>query len=205
MVRCLFLLPFLAFPVMGQDEGKAPPRGTPGPAGEAAPFPFPELAHLELFVGPWGVSESHFNPRGEIIGSAKGTEEITWILDYHAIRRVYNTGGGAAKFRATGTLSWNNVEKKFHGAWFDNASGVGPSIVKGTWDAATRTMILEMESAGEKGGVVRHRVVEKFETAEKRVATTYLVDGPHLVKRIEVEYHRTQPCPDRIRGIFDGG
>ncbi len=166
-------------------------------------FPVPEMAPLELFIGPWSVTESHLDTRGQVIASAKGSEEINWILDYHAIRRVYTSSSGQKAFKAHGTLAWNAAEKKYHGVWFDNVSNTGPSIVKGTWDASTRTMLFEVESAG-PSGPLRHRVVEKFESPEKRVATTYQVDGSTLIKRLEVEYHRSKPCPDRLRTFFGG-
>lgn len=179
---------------------------TDGPRTPEKPieFPNPELARLEIFIGPWSVAESHFNPRGEVIASAKGTEEIIWMLDYHAIRRSYASSGGATTFRATGMLAWNAAEKKYHGHWYDNASTLGPTTVKGTWDDATKTMTLDVESTGPDGKPVRHKVVEKFESGEKRTATTYLVDESNLVKRLEVVYQRTTPCPDRIRTILGG-
>ncbi len=175
-----------------------PPRDTDKPVE----FASPELAALELFIGPWSVTESHFDPAGKTIATVKGTEEIAWILDHHAIRRVYATTGDKV-FKAQGLLTWNGVEKKYHGVWFDNASTYGPSTCKGTWNGETRTMVFELESAG-PGGTIRHRVVEKFVDAEKREAATYLVDGSKLIKRLEVEYRRTQPCPDRLRGLFTG-
>jgi hypothetical protein len=170
---------------------------------KAIDFAFSELAKLDLFVGPWSVTENHFDPRGQIMATVKGTEEITWVLDYRAIRRIYSTSTGEKVFRAHGLITWNEAEKKYHGAWFDNASAAGPTIVKGTWDDQTRTMLFELESSG-PNGPVRHRVVEKFLDAEKRVASTYLVEGSTLTKRLEVEYFRAKPCPGRIRSFFGG-
>jgi hypothetical protein len=171
--------------------------------GKPVEFAFPELATLELFVGPWNVTETHFDTKGKIVATVKGTEEIAWLLDRHAIRRTYATSTGDRTFKASGILTWNAVEKKYHGVWFDNASTAGPSTVKGTWDRDTLTMLFDMESSGPLGPV-RHRAVEKFDGPEKRVVTTYQIDGSSLIKRLEVEYHRAKPCPSQLRGYFGG-
>lgn len=204
-MRAITVLPLLG--LLGLSAFAQPdrsPNDTPKSSDSPIEFPNAELARLEIFIGPWSVTESHFNPRGEVIGSAKGTEEIIWMLDYHAIRRSYASSGGSTTFRATGTLTWNAAEKKYHGNWYDNASTLGPTTVKGTWDDATKTMTLDVESTGPDGKAVRHKVVEKFESGEKRTATTYLVDGSNLVKRLEVVYQRTTPCPAKIRTILGG-
>ena len=87
--------------VVGEVNAQTAQRGAPRPEGEARlsssaepgtktardEYPSPKIAHLELFIGPWHVSEEHFNARGEVVATVKGTEEITWILDRHAIRR----------------------------------------------------------------------------------------------------------------------
>jgi len=194
----------LTLPAGGQEK---PPRSDRAdesrPDEEPVAFANPELQRLELFAGAWKVAETHFNPRGEVVGKSKGTEEIAWVLDHHALRRVYTTSGGSTTFRATGMLTWNDAEKKYQGAWFDNVSTSGPTTVKGVWDDPARTMLFELESVGPGGSALHHRVVEKFESLEQRTATTYLVEGSSLVKRIETVYTRTTPCPSGVRAIFD--
>lgn len=167
-------------------------------------FANPELARLDIFIGPWSVTESHFNPRGELIATVKGTEEITWILDHRAIRRAYSTAPDSTIFKAQGTLTWNNTEKKYRGVWFDNVSTAGPSTVTGGWDDQTRTMLFQLESAGRDGSIVRYRVVERFADPQTRVATTYLIEDGSLVKRMEVEYKRATPCPAKAITIMGG-
>ncbi len=161
-----------------------------------------ELAPLEMIVGPWSVTESHYNALGELVATVKGTEEITWILDRRAIRRVYTTKTEATVFRAIGTLTWNDVQKKYHGVWFDNVSTGGPAIVKGEWSPETRTMVLTVASLAKDGSTLKYKVVEKLLDEQSRVATTYLIKGTEVVKRMEVNYRRMVPCPDRIRVIY---
>ncbi len=194
-----------ALPALGQNEpDAAPSKNSPSRAEKPVEFASPELARLDLFIGPWSVTESHFNPRGELIATAKGTEEITWILDHRAIRRAYSTAPGATIFKANGTLTWNDAEKKYHGVWFDNVSTAGPTTATGTWDDETHTMLFHVESSGREGATVRYRVVEKFPDPQTRMATTYLIDGSNLVKRMEVEYKRATPCPAKALTIFGG-
>lgn len=205
IARFLLLLMFSTLPAIGQEEpDSARPKGSPVEGEKAVEFASPELARLDIFIGPWSVTESHFNPRGELIATAKGTEDITWILDHRAIRRAYSTATGSTIFKAQGTLTWNNAEKKYHGVWFDNVSTAGPSIVTGNWDDLTRTMLLHVESSGGEGSTVRYKVVERFADPQTRVATTYLIEGSNLIKRMEVEYKRATPCPAKAITILGG-
>ncbi len=163
----------------------------------------PELARLEMFIGPWRVIEEHFNRRGDVVATVKGTEEITWILDHCAIRRMYLSDSDAKVYRAIGTLTWNEVEGKYQGVWFDNASKGGPTTAEGVWDEGTRTMVFTLESLATDGSVVKHKVVERFVDEKRRVATTYLLKDAEIVKRTEVQYERAIPCPAHLRPIFD--
>lgn len=186
-------------------EGNKPPgvqsvkEGAPSPIDQVKP----ELARLEMFIGPWRVTETHFSRRGEVVATAKGTEEITWILDRCAIRRVYQSDSGTNVYRAIGTLTFNDIEGKYQGVWFDNASRGGPTTVKGEWDEGTLTMVFTLESLATDGSVVRHKVVERFVDEKRRVATTYLLKGTEIIKRTEVQYQRAIPCPAGVRRIFD--
>ena len=175
----------------------------PGKGDKAMDSVSPELARLELVIGPWRVTETHFNTGGDVVATVKGTEEITWILDRHAIRRVYTTTSDSTVFRAIGTLTWNDLERKYHGVWFDNVSAAGPAITRGEWTDATRTVVFILESLGKDGSTLRYKVVERFLDEERRAATTYLIKGTEMAKRMEVQYERAVPCPARVRPIFD--
>ena len=205
ILRILSFVLVSALPIIGQEQpNTARKQDSPAYGEKNLEFANPELAHLDIFIGPWSVTESHFNPRGELIATVKGTEEITWILDHRAIRRAYSTATGSTIFKAQGTLTWNSEEKKYRGVWFDNVFTAGPTMVTGSWDDQTRTMLFHLESAGRDGAIVRYRVVERFADPQTRVATTYLVDGSNLVKRMEVEYKRATPCPARALTILGG-
>lgn len=167
-------------------------------------FACPQLATLELFLGPWRVTEDHFDAKGEVVATVRGTEEVAWILDRHAIRRVYTTTTTSTVFRAIGTLTFSDAEDAYRGVWFDNVSTSGPSLVKGEWDAKAKTMVFTVEKRGKDGKVSRYRVVDRFTDEKRRVVTTYLIDGTNTVKLLEVRYRRAIPCPDKLRGIFDG-
>jgi len=162
-----------------------------------------ELAVLDALVGPWRVTRTHFNTRGEPTTIAKGTEEITWILDQHALQRTYTTYSDATVYRAVGTLTYNASEKKYHGVWFDNTSTTGPGVVKGDWQPDTRTFVFTVESMAKNGAVIKHRVVERLVDEENRTSTTYLLDGSTVVKLFESQYQRSAPCPGKIRTIID--
>lgn len=164
---------------------------------------FAELIPLDLFVGPWRVMENHFNARGEVIATVKGSEEISWVLDRRAIRRIYTTSTETSVFRAIGMLSWNAVDTKYHAVWFDNRATTGPVTMKGEWFPQSNTMEFTVDTRGEDGSPIRYKVVERFVDQKRRVATTFSITGDTVVKRMEVEYRRSIPCPQGIRVILD--
>ncbi len=163
----------------------------------------PELARLDLFLGTWSVAETHYDRRGHVVATVKGAEEVAWILDHHAIRRSYQTETGSGLYRASGMLTYNAALKEYRGVWFDNISDSGPSHVKGDWLEETKTMVFTVESIGADGETRRYKIVEQFPDEQRRIATTYLLSGDEVVKKMEVTYVRTVPCPARIRGVFN--
>ncbi len=182
-----------------QPSGPSDSRGS---APEADRYISPQIARLEMLVGPWKLTETHFSAGGEVIATVEGTERIIWILDRHAIRRVYQSGTDTRTYEAIGTLTWNDEAGKYHGVWFDNVSTGGPVTTKGDWNDETLVVEFTTESRRKDGSVIRHKVVERFEDEKRRVATTYLIDGADLIKRLEVEYERTVPCPPLFRPVI---
>jgi hypothetical protein len=163
----------------------------------------PELARLELILGSWSVAETHYDRRGHVVATVKGAEEVAWILDHHVIRRSYQTETGSGLYRASGMLTYNATLKEYRGVWFDNVSDSGPSHVKGDWLEETKSLVFTLESIGADGETRRYKIVEQFPDEQRRIATTYLLSGDEVVKKMEVTYVRTIPCPARIRGVFN--
>ncbi len=170
---------------------------------ESIEYVSPEIACLEQFIGLWLVTETHYDAQGKVVAEVDGKEKISWILDSHAIRRVYTSGTQPNVYRAIGTLTFNDAENKYHGVWFDNVSTAGPRTVKGEWTDDTRTMVYSLESSDKGGSKARYKVVDRFIDEKQRVATTYSVEGARTVKRMEVQYKRPNPCPGKIRIIYD--
>ena len=158
-----------------------------------------EMERLERFYGLWAVTERHFDERGKLVGTVKGQEEVEWILKDHAIRRTYRTGTRPHVFEAIGLLTWNTADRKYRGVWMDNTSTVGPTTVTGEWNPKTEVYVFTLDAVGQDGKGVRYRVLEKFHDDETRQATTYLLDGEQLIKRLEVQYKKAAPCPDKMR------
>ncbi len=192
-------------PDANADRSTQPaPASVSGKESAEVEFASPELARLDEFIGPWRVTETHFNSRGEPIATVKGTEEISWILDHHAIRRSYRTKTETTAYEAIGTLTYNEVDKKYHGFWFDNFSKAGPATVTGKWNEETRTFEFAVESLAKDGSPVRYEVYELFTDEKRRKATTYLLKGDQVTKRLEVQYTRYVPCPSVIIPLRDG-
>lgn len=200
----LFALVTFGLSVIAGERDSPPPRGGSPVATAGVPVS-PELAQLEMYVGPWNLTEHHFNSRGEEIASVKGTEVIIWVLDHRAIRRTYTTANESTRYQAVGTITWNAAEKKYHGVWFDNASTNGPTTARGDWDQKEKMLVFTLESQAADGSKVQHKVVEQFLSDERRVATTYLIVGKDVTKRMEVHYQRATPCPEAAGiGIIGG-
>ena len=162
------------------------------------------IALLERYVAIWRATEHHFNALGEQIATVKSTEQISWILNRRAIRRVYTTVTKAiVSYTAIGTLTWNAAKQQYDGVWFDTTSLTGPSTVKAQWNRDERTMTYTLTSSSGDGKTLRHKVVEKFPDDDNRTSTTYLLaDDDRVVKVLEVVYQRTAPCPTgRMRTI----
>ncbi|HNQ23319.1 MAG TPA: DUF1579 family protein [Phycisphaerae bacterium] len=166
----------------------------PAPPALAADEPPPPLKPLAWFVSPWNVVERHFTPDGRML-EVKGTEKIKWVLDKHAVQREYVTGTAPRQYQALGLLTYNELEQRFQGHWYDNTSATGPTAVYGTWDAQARTLTFAYESVGMDGATRRFQVVDRFVDDDQRVATTYLIQGAERTKQMEVLYKRAIPCP----------
>ena len=180
----------------------------PGESGdgqsEEVEFANPETARLQMYVGPWRVTETHFNTRGEPVATVKGKEQVTWILEHRAIRRTYQTKTEITAFEAIGTFTYSEADKSYRGVWFDNVSTTGPTTVEGEWDEGNRTFIYSVESTAKDGSKVDYKVIEEFPDEERRIATTYLLRGSEVIKRLEVQYKRYVPCPTTLNRIFGG-
>ena len=99
-------------------------------------FSVPQLADLDIFVGAWKVKETYFDEKGVARDGRKGTEEIVWMLDHHALYRRYNTSTGDRVYRAVCTIAWSEPDKRYLGSWFDSAPEQGPSprTISGSFD-----------------------------------------------------------------------
>ena len=157
-------------------------------------FPSPELAKLDRLIGHWEVVETQYSPTGAVLSTTKGTEDNTWTLGQHVLRRAYSTKGEVF-YEAVASITWNQGEKKYRGVWFDNVSTSGPTQVIGSWNEEETSMVWMLEITADDGSKTQYKVVERFDDEETRTGLTYLVRGSELVKRMEVRYKRALPCP----------
>lgn len=202
--RCMTaLLGCTLFAAVAAGFESDPPNQEPPKPAEAKPATTPEHTALELFVGPWSVVETHFDELGKTVATVKGNEDVRWVLDETAIQRTYTSGTEPSLFRALGTFAFAETEKCFTGMWFNNLPTGGPSTVKGTWDAATRTMSWTTESKNKDGQTVNHRIIERFPDSKTRLVTTYVMRGNSVLKSSETLCTRKVPCPSGLRTIFE--
>jgi hypothetical protein len=169
---------------------------------KAPTYPNSETERLEIYVGAWSVTERHYNTKGEEIGVVKGSEDIVWVLDRHAIGRTYTTTHGDELYRATATVKWVPGEKRYRGVWFDSNPNSGPSPVTADWNDADKTMLWKLEVQPPGGAKEEYNIVEKFFDGDRREAVTYRVDKTGVTRTLVVQYRRTVPCPGKVRMFF---
>jgi len=187
----------LPFPLTGvADAGDDESSASKGPVIE-------NLELLDLYVTNWNVIAHYFNEKGEEVATVKGTEEIIWTLGHRALQRTYTTSAESVVYRAVGMLTWNDLENVYHGAWFDNVSTSGPTVVKAEWNASEKEMVYNLQSVAGDGSPARYRVVERFTDDRHRVVTTYVLEGQRERRILEVEYRRAVPCPAGRQRIID--
>lgn len=189
--------------IAGSDRVRAEDRAQPDEARASQAAAKSQREHLAVLIGPWRLKETHFNPRGQAVASVKGEETISWKVEERVLQREYKTFGDKLIYHAIGLFVWNEVDKKYRGAWFDNISTTGPTLAYGEWAADTRSFVFTLEATAADGSKQLYRRIEELIDAEHRVATTYLLQGSAVIKVLEVSYERTVPCPSGIRRIFD--
>lgn len=160
---------------------------------------------LLLLVGAWRFKEQHFDEAGDVIAEVRGTEEVSWQLDKHAVRRVYTRPADGSVYRAECLLTFNSVKNRYEGVWLDNVSVTGPRPFNGTWDDQTKTMSFVLTAMDADGATQQYRIVERFFGDSHRIATTYRLRDKEVIKVLEVSYRRAVPCPDsmEIQVILD--
>ncbi len=174
-----------------------------GEPEDQAPSFDARTAYLEPLIGAWDVTEIHYDLRGEKVAKVKGTEEIGWILDRRAIRRVYTTRTESSAYHAIGTLTWSEAAQAYRGVWFDDASTNGPTSVTGTWSDETESFIFALEVLGPDESPIGFKVVERLIDDDKREATTFSIRDGEVTKRMTVLYKRSIPCPSGPRAVFE--
>lgn len=183
-----------ALPLLATEPVRAQESGSTSPTDEIE-APNSETARLSRYIGAWMVTEHHFNERGEAIATVKGSEEIVWILDRHAIQRRYRTTSGDTRYVARGLLTWNAADKKYEGFWLDNVSTNGPNTISAEWNADNGSMVHSLEARGADGKTAHYKIIEEFPDTDTRIATTYAVTGAEIRKIMTVRYVRVVPCP----------
>lgn len=190
----------LAAVAAGQDSSPKPVPGEPTKSKEKSPeLAWPELVILDKFAGPWNVSESHYNSKGDVIGSAKGIEEGTWVLDRRVMRRTYTTGEEGNLYRAIGMITWDPASKVYRGTWFDNRSTIGPTaITGGSWIPEAKMMKFTLTSVTADREILQYEVTDRFLDDDHRIVTTFKVIDKEVQKVLEVQFTRAHPCPANV-------
>lgn len=121
-------------------------RRPPTPPTSPTPAPRPcssrEHRQFDFWLGDWDVGAA---------GTAAGTNRISEILGGCALREEWKGAGGLT---GTSLNMWDAAERKWRQTWVDSQG----SVLLLSGGRRADSMVLEGESPGGKGGMVKNRI-----------------------------------------------
>ena len=151
------------------------------------------IAALRQSVGTWTAEIKSFpnGPDAEpVIGVGKETNRM--LGDLWLISQFEGEISGV-KFEGQGVFGFNPETKKYIGTWVDSMSPFMTTNT-GTYDAASKTMTMEMTGRDPSGAEQKGKIVEVHPDENTRQFTMYgvLPGSEEMVKMMEAVYKRQQ-------------
>ena len=180
----LFL--FLAPAAFAQDEDMAAQQQawmdymTPGPMHEM----------MAKSVGDWKTTiKLWMDPSGEPMVS-EGTSKVEMILGGRYLKETSNSMVMGMQMDGMNLTGYDNLTKEFTSVWIDNM-GTGTSVVKGTYDEATRTITLHGSMVDPMSGSEMN-IKETLQIIDDNhhVLEMFVDQDGMEVKSMEVDYTR---------------
>jgi uncharacterized protein DUF1579 len=156
----------------------------------AQPGPSKEHEIFKNDVGTWDATMKLFGVPGAEPTVSKCTETNELVGGMWLVSRFEGELMGMP-FTGIGTWGYDPAEKKYVGTWIDNMSPY-PQVLRGDYDAATKTLSAMAESrdpmSGEK---VTYQETVRSVDPNTRLFTMSLPDGKGgYQKMLEIEYKR---------------
>ena len=196
MKRILLLgLILVAAPALAQDKKAGAKKGAPDEAAAMEAMkkyatPGPEHQVLKQIAGTWTCSVKMWMKPGEPPQESPATEDAKMVMgDRYVIESVKGNFMGMP-FEGSGVIGYDNIKKKYVGAWIDNM-GTGIMTSEGNYDPAKKTFTFESTMSDPMTGKTGHsRDVLRIESETKLVREMYQKMGGKEMKMMEITYTR---------------
>jgi hypothetical protein len=154
--------------------------GTPGDAHKK----------LETTVGSWELVVKMWMDPSKPADESKATSERKWILGGRFVEEKVTGEFGGMKFEGGGVMGYDNLKKKYTGAWIDNMS-TGIIASEGTYDADKKTFTFTNESPDfTTGKTKKGKDVLTIVDKDKFELDSYSELGGKEVKSMHITYTR---------------
>ena len=159
-------------------------------AYEKAGTPGDQHKQLQKQVGKWNLEMKSWMAPGQPPMESKGTAESKAILGDRYIQTSVTSEFMGKPFTGLGITGYDNTKKKIVGTWIDSTS---TSIMhsEGTPDATGKLVNAKAVNTDPVTGKdSRMRIVERWESDDKKVEEFYEKRGAKEVKAMEITYTR---------------
>jgi len=172
VARHTLLLVSTALLLAGAALGAAP-----APRKETAAAADPGMAILKGFAGVWNATMQIASPDDAPPLVLNGIEVNTLAAGGAWVTSDFRGQIADRPFQGHAVLAWNRASGRFRRVWAD-ATSPAFWLSEGTWDAATRTLTLWVETVSSSGAPVRWHEETVFKDDDTRTFTMY-VPGSH--------------------------
>lgn len=168
----------------------AAPGAAPAPKAATAEAADPGVAVLRSFAGVWNATMQIASPDDSPALVLSGIEVNTLGEGGAWVTSDFHSQVGDRPFQGHAILSWNRASGRFRRVWADASSPVF-WLSEGTWDAATRTLTLWVETVNSSGAPVRWHEETVFKDDDTRTFTMYVPGSrPTDAAAISIIYRR---------------
>jgi hypothetical protein len=178
-----------AVPAFGQSDAKK--ADDEKAAWEAIAKPGEPHRLLGEFAGRWNITTKIWEGPGQPT-ETKGVSEVTSVLDGRFIQENFKGNFMGMEFVGLGLSGYDNVTKKFQSTWVDNM-GTGILMMKGDYDAASKSLTYLGEYTNPTGALTTMKIVQKVVDRDNHVSEFFdkTPDGK-FVKMMEIAYTRAK-------------
>jgi hypothetical protein len=143
------------------------------------PQPTPEHAQILEGVGTWEGTMTNFMTEDGKPATTACKEVVEPIGGFWTQSRFTCTFEGM-DYLGTGCSGYDPAAKKYIGTWIDNMSSY-LALMKGDYDARTKTLVMRWDGPDMMGNIVPHRFEATFTDPDSYTSTFYANDTKSML------------------------